>query len=114
MLFNVHDDPLLKSNFDDNLKIEPEWYCPIIPMVLVNGAEGIGMGWSTKIPNFDVREIIANLKRMLDGDDPLPMVNSESARYFIVPNPYNYSYIVVNMMYIIKLSILDLKIFLSL
>ncbi|XP_048776509.2 DNA topoisomerase 2-alpha-like isoform X2 [Ostrea edulis] len=76
MLFNVHDDPLLKSNFDDNLKIEPEWYCPIIPMVLVNGAEGIGTGWSTKLPNFDVREIIANLKRMLEGEDPLPMVPS--------------------------------------
>lgn len=74
MLFNVNDDPLLKSNFDDNLKIEPEWYCPIIPMVLVNGAEGIGTGWSTKLPNYDVREIIANIKRMLDGEDPLPMV----------------------------------------
>ena len=55
MLLNANDDPLLKSNFDDNLKIEPEWYCPIIPMVLVNGAEGIGTGWSTKIPNYDVR-----------------------------------------------------------
>ncbi|XP_078324208.1 DNA topoisomerase 2-alpha-like isoform X3 [Crassostrea virginica] len=74
MLLNANDDPLLKSNFDDNLKIEPEWYCPIIPMVLVNGAEGIGTGWSTKIPNYDVREIIANIKRMLDGEDPLPMV----------------------------------------
>lgn len=74
MLFNVNDDPLLKSNFDDNLKIEPDWYCPIIPMVLVNGAEGIGTGWSTKLPNYDVREIIANIKRMLDGEDPLPMV----------------------------------------
>lgn len=74
MLFNVNDDPLLNSNFDDNLKIEPDWYCPIIPMVLVNGAEGIGTGWSTKLPNYDVREIIANIKRMLDGEDPLPMV----------------------------------------
>lgn len=46
------------------------------PMVLVNGAEGIGTGWSTKLPNYDVREIIANIKRMLDGEDPLPMVPS--------------------------------------
>ncbi|KAJ8320492.1 hypothetical protein KUTeg_002079 [Tegillarca granosa] len=34
LLYNPHDDPLLKSNFDDNQKIEPEWYIPILPMVL--------------------------------------------------------------------------------
>jgi DNA topoisomerase-2 len=74
LLFNVNDDPLLKFLFDDNLRIEPEWYCPILPMVLVNGAEGIGTGWSTKIPNYRVREICANIERMLDGLAPLPMV----------------------------------------
>lgn len=73
-VFNPKDDGLLRHLFDDNQRIEPEWYCPIIPMVLVNGADGIGTGWSTKIPNYDIREIIANLKRMLDGLDPLPMV----------------------------------------
>ena len=73
-IFNPNDDPILHHLRDDNLKIEPEWYVPIIPMVLVNGAEGIGTGWSTKIPNYDVREIINNLKRMLDGEQPLTMV----------------------------------------
>jgi len=47
---------------------------PILPMVLVNGAEGIGTGWSTKIPNYDVREIVNNLRRMLDGQQPTVMV----------------------------------------
>ena len=74
-ILNAHDDALLNHLYDDNQKIEPEWYCPIIPMVLVNGAEGIGTGWSTKIPNYDVREIVANIRRMLDGLDPLPMVS---------------------------------------
>ncbi|CAH1789869.1 unnamed protein product [Owenia fusiformis] len=74
LLFMASDEPTLKSLYDDNQKIEPEWYCPIIPMVLVNGAEGIGTGWSTKIPNYDVREIVANIKRMMEGDEPLPMV----------------------------------------
>ena len=74
LIYNVYDDPLLKANFDDSLRVEPEWYCPILPMVLVNGAEGIGTGWSTKIPNFNIHEIVANLKRMLDGLEPLPMV----------------------------------------
>ena len=73
-MINCKDDALLRHLYDDNQRIEPEWYCPILPMVLVNGADGIGTGWSTKIPNYDIREVVANLRRMLDGQDPLPMV----------------------------------------
>ncbi|XP_074594047.1 DNA topoisomerase 2-alpha-like [Brevipalpus obovatus] len=72
-IFPVEDDPLLNYLWDDNTKVEPEYYVPILPLVMVNGAEGIGTGWSTKIPNFDPREIVANLKRMLNGDEPKPM-----------------------------------------
>ena len=43
-------------------------------MVLVNGAEGIGSGWSTFIPNYNPREIVKNIMRKLDGDDFLPMI----------------------------------------
>jgi DNA gyrase/topoisomerase IV, subunit A len=46
-------------------------YMPILPMVLVNGAEGIGTGWSTSIPNYNPREIADNLIRMLDDEEPL-------------------------------------------
>lgn len=73
------DDNLLKYNYDDNQRVEPEWYMPIIPSVLVNGAEGIGTGWASKIPNYDIREIISNIHRMLSGDEPLPMVRTGTA-----------------------------------
>ncbi|XP_041029367.1 DNA topoisomerase 2-alpha isoform X2 [Carcharodon carcharias] len=73
-LFPSTDDALLKYQDDDNQRVEPEWYIPIIPMVLVNGADGIGTGWACKIPNYDVREIVNNIRRMLDGDDPVPML----------------------------------------
>lgn len=43
-IFHPADDLLLKEQKDDNEIIEPEWYLPILPMVLVNGAEGIGTG----------------------------------------------------------------------
>ncbi|KOB77742.1 DNA topoisomerase 2 [Operophtera brumata] len=59
--------------FEDNQKIEPVYYLPIIPMMLVNGAEGIGTGWSTKIPQYNPRDIIQNLRRLLDGEEPKPM-----------------------------------------
>ncbi|KAH9419744.1 DNA topoisomerase 2-beta [Dermatophagoides pteronyssinus] len=72
-LFPQLDDPLLNYLYDDNLKIEPEYYVPIIPMVLVNGAEGIGTGWSTKIPNYNPREIVENIKRLMHGREIRPM-----------------------------------------
>ncbi|XP_060604745.1 DNA topoisomerase 2-alpha-like isoform X3 [Ruditapes philippinarum] len=92
LLFHVNDEPLLNFLYDDNLRIEPEWYCPIIPMVLINGAEGIGTGWSTKIPNYDVREIVANIKRMIDGEEPETMLpsykNFKGSIYQLIDNKY--------------------------
>lgn len=46
---------------------------PIIPTVLVNGSEGIGTGWSSYVPNYNPRDIIRNVRRMLDGETMLPM-----------------------------------------
>lgn len=40
-------------------------------MILVNGADGIGTGWMTKIPNYNPREIMDNLKRMINGTESL-------------------------------------------
>lgn len=74
MIFNPLDDPLLKHEFDDNVKIEPVWYIPLIPMVLVNGADGIGTGWMTKIPNYNPRELIRNIRKMLDEEEPTQMI----------------------------------------
>ena len=42
-------------------------------MVLVNGSDGIGTGWSSFVPNYNPRDIIANLHRMLDGQETQPM-----------------------------------------
>lgn len=43
-LFPAMDDSLLTYNLDDTKKIEPTWYAPIVPLVLINGADGIGTG----------------------------------------------------------------------
>ena len=42
-------------------------------MVLVNGAEGIGTGWSSSVPNYNPRDIVANLRRLMDDEEPEPM-----------------------------------------
>lgn len=46
---------------------------PIIPAVLVNGSEGIGTGWSSYIPNYNPRDIIANIRRMMNNEAMEPM-----------------------------------------
>lgn len=47
--------------------VEPTYYVPIIPMVLVNGNKGIGTGWSTYIPNYNPRELCSLIQEMLNG-----------------------------------------------
>merc|ERR1719223_268909 len=73
MIFHPDDALLLKYQYDDNIKVEPTFYAPIIPMLLINGAEGIGTGWSTKVPNFSPYEIISNLKRLINNQSIITM-----------------------------------------
>lgn len=68
-LFHPDDDSILKYLEDDGMEVEPEWYAPVIPMVLVNGGEGIGTGWSTFIPNYNPKDLIASLYVLLDAHD---------------------------------------------
>ncbi|PLB50056.1 type II DNA topoisomerase [Aspergillus steynii IBT 23096] len=72
-VFHSHDDPLLTYNEDDGEKIEPEVYMPVVPMILINGADGIGTGWSSSIPNYNPEDIVENLRRMMDGEEIKPM-----------------------------------------
>eukprot|EP00977_Amphora_coffeiformis_P007253 scaffold1573_cov173-Amphora_coffeaeformis.AAC.10 len=72
-IFHPDDDQLLNYLKDDGNDIEPEYYVPVIPMILVNGADGIGSGWSCNIPNFNPRDIIANLRRMINNEEIVPM-----------------------------------------
>ncbi|GJP42996.1 hypothetical protein CLOM_g2506 [Closterium sp. NIES-68] len=73
VIFPLADDALLEYLDDDGQRIEPKWYVPILPMVLVNGSEGIGTGWSSYVPTFNPRDVVANLKRRMRGEAMLPM-----------------------------------------
>jgi DNA topoisomerase II len=73
-IFHSDDSPLLTYLNDDGQSIEPEWFIPVIPMVLVNGCEGIGTGYSTYIPPHNPKDIIANIKKIINGQTPLEMM----------------------------------------
>lgn len=73
ILFNDKDNALLKYLDDDGFPIEPQYYAPIIPMVLVNGANGIGTGFSTQVPSYSPIEVVDNLYRLLDDQEFVKM-----------------------------------------
>ncbi|KAI9183901.1 DNA topoisomerase 2 [Blastocladiella emersonii ATCC 22665] len=72
-IFHPHDDALLEYLNDDGQSIEPEWYMPVLPLVLINGATGIGTGWSTAIPNHHPLDVVNNLRRLIKGEPVEPM-----------------------------------------
>lgn len=68
-LFNEDDFPILDYLEDDGQIIEPKFYVPILPLVLINGSEGIGTGFSTKIPSFNPDDILYSLEKLIDDPD---------------------------------------------
>jgi DNA topoisomerase-2 len=66
-IFPEQDDKILKYLDDDGTPVEPQFYVPIIPMVLVNGSKGIGTGFSTEIMCYNPKDIIVYLKNKLQN-----------------------------------------------
>jgi DNA topoisomerase-2 len=64
-IFPAADDNVLEYLNDDGLSVEPIYYAPIIPMVLVNGSKGIGTGFSTDIMCYNPLQIIEYLQNKL-------------------------------------------------
>jgi DNA topoisomerase-2 len=68
-LFPQQDDAILRYLDDDGTPVEPIFYAPIIPMLLVNGSKGIGTGFSTDIMCYNPQDLIGYLKNKLEGRD---------------------------------------------
>ena len=59
------DDPILTPTYEEGKKAEPEFYVPIIPMSLINGSCGIGVGFSNFIPNHNQYDCIKYIRATL-------------------------------------------------
>ena len=68
-IFPQTDDAILKYLNDDGTPVEPIFYAPIIPMILVNGSKGIGTGFSTDIMSYNPLQIIDYLKSKLNSEE---------------------------------------------
>jgi DNA gyrase/topoisomerase IV subunit B len=72
LIYRSEDDAILTYLDDDGQSVEPIYYVPIIPMVLVNGTKGIGTGFSTEIMCYNPAQIIAYIKYKLSGASVAP------------------------------------------
>ena len=69
LLFCAQDDLVLDYLEDEGKTIEPRTYAPILPMSLVNGANGVATGWSTKLPMFNPEDVARYLLNDLKNQE---------------------------------------------
>lgn len=70
-IFRREDLPILTMRTDEGKMVEPETFYPIIPNVLINGCNGIALGYSTFVPNHNPLDILSWIKSRMH-DKPLP------------------------------------------
>lgn len=66
MLFDERDSVSLTTRVEEGQEIEPEFFCPVLPMALVNGIEGISVGFRSSIPQFNPNDLIDNMIHRMD------------------------------------------------
>ena len=64
-MFKKEDAAILKHVDDDGEIVEPEYYQPVVPLLAINGALGIGTGFSTNIPPHNPSDVLALLRDRL-------------------------------------------------
>jgi DNA topoisomerase-2 len=60
------DFDCLNYRDDDGVSVEPDWYCPVLPMILINGCRGIGTGYSTFVPSYNPSELKSAIMEWLN------------------------------------------------
>ena len=63
------DFELAKPKFEEGEEIEPEFFLPVIPTVLLNGSSGIAVGFATNILNRHPLDLIDSCLLILDGKE---------------------------------------------
>lgn len=87
-IFHIDDNPILKYLEDDGKSIEPEYYIPVLPSILINGGEGIGTGWATKIPNHNPIDIAKILLKKIELGDKFDFNKIRISEYEIENKEY--------------------------
>lgn len=73
-IFIKEDNPILINQRFEGHDIEPKFYVPIVPMLLVNGSNSPSIGFSHLVMPRNLKDIITNIKRKLNGLDYIEML----------------------------------------
>ncbi|KAI0225547.1 DNA topoisomerase 2, partial [Massospora cicadina] len=74
MLFNKDDMPLINYLDAEGMKVEPECFVPVMPIILMNECVGTGTGWSINIPNYNPVDLAFNLRWLMHGESLITMM----------------------------------------
>lgn len=84
------DFELLESRYEEGSQIEPQYFLPILPTVLLNGSSGIAVGHATNILNRNPIDLIDCCLKELNGrpfNEPSPWIRGFNGE--IISNPNN-------------------------
>ena len=69
-IFKYEDDDILIKQEFEGFPIEPKFYLPVLPMILINGSEGVSSGFAQKILGRNPENIKKYLKDFLNSKKP--------------------------------------------
>jgi len=73
-IFPDADDKIVNYLDDDGTPVEPEYYLPILPMILVNGGKGIGTGFSQDVMSYNVKSLCKYIRCLLNNETKFPTI----------------------------------------
>jgi DNA topoisomerase-2 len=86
LLFRPEDDVLLTHILDDGDKVEPLFFVPILPTILINGCTaGIGTGWSSQVPCYNPVDLVRCVRSWISHHDLRSVGDDEKEEVFVFP-----------------------------
>ena len=72
-IFHKDDDAILTYREEEGQEIEPDFFVPVVPLVLINGASGIAVGYRTEVPQHKMEDIVKSIQHKLTAGEFLPV-----------------------------------------
>lgn len=63
--FKKEDQEIVDYLYDDGDKIEPRFFIPVVPTILLNGSSGVGNGFKSKILTYKLEDITKAIKEII-------------------------------------------------
>lgn len=65
--FKKEDQEIVETLVEEGQEIEPKYYIPVLPTILLNGAEGVGNGYKSVILNYKSQDVAKACREILKG-----------------------------------------------